>query len=97
MLVQFYQNKTVIVLLMLSPCLCGTIENGRHLSNIVFFPSVVRNELCLAGSTEEGWQRGSVALTCKVSTAAWHGYRWAFPLCIIALHECAGANRGNNT
>ncbi|XP_046776793.1 small membrane A-kinase anchor protein isoform X2 [Gallus gallus] len=28
---------------------------------------LVRNELCLAGSTEEGWQRGSVALTCKKS------------------------------
>ncbi|XP_021256077.1 small membrane A-kinase anchor protein isoform X2 [Numida meleagris] len=27
---------------------------------------VIRNELGLAGSTEEGWQTGSVSLACKI-------------------------------
>lgn len=68
------------------------VGNGRHLSNVAFFPSVIRNELGLAGSTEEDWQRGSVVLACEVSSTAQHGSRRTFLLCITAVCERVGTN-----
>lgn len=41
----------------------------RHLFTIVLFPSVVRNDLTLAGNTLPGWQRDCLALMCLVSSA----------------------------